>query len=323
MNNKIDIIIPIYNISEKELFQCLSSLSYQSIINLLNIIIIDDNSSNQYDYKKIIDIFIDFLNIKYIKNNMNKGYNESSQIGIDNSYNDFIIFLNSNDTFISPYSLQILIKPLLENDNYKISESGFKEVIKNNDNIKMINHSLEEENEYIYGKIYRRNFIQNNNIKFNQNSIFDGDKYFNNLFNLFIKKDSEICRINYLAYYHNSNLSSINKLKNQNIFEKIKNIIYTIQTAYINNGNYVKIKQFIVYNMIILYYDYILSNKSQEILNQSKEYYKNIYQYIKNDPDKDYFIQKYFNEISKKILQTENYIINFDITFQNFLNLLK
>ena len=44
----IDVIIPAYN-AHKTIEYTLMSLTFQSISNLLNIVIVDDNSDNSYD----------------------------------------------------------------------------------------------------------------------------------------------------------------------------------------------------------------------------------------------------------------------------------
>jgi cellulose synthase/poly-beta-1,6-N-acetylglucosamine synthase-like glycosyltransferase len=48
-NNKIDVIIPAYNVNEHVLMRCLSSIACQSILNDLEITIVDDASDKSYN----------------------------------------------------------------------------------------------------------------------------------------------------------------------------------------------------------------------------------------------------------------------------------
>ena len=56
----IDVIIPAYN-AHKTIEQTLTSIAFQSIVDKLNVYIINDYGK---DYKEIIEYYSNFMNIK-------------------------------------------------------------------------------------------------------------------------------------------------------------------------------------------------------------------------------------------------------------------
>ena len=93
---KIDLIIPLYN-QAKFLPYCLSSVLNQSISSLIDITIIDDNSTD--DYSDTIAYFKEFLNISVLKLNTNQGPGYARQIGIDITHNPYFMFIDADDVF--------------------------------------------------------------------------------------------------------------------------------------------------------------------------------------------------------------------------------
>ena len=89
----IDIIIPIYN-ARKTLELTLMSIKLQTIINKINIYLIDDNSSE--DYKDILNKYKD-MNIIYIKLDKNNGPAVARQKGIEMSSSKYIMFIDADD----------------------------------------------------------------------------------------------------------------------------------------------------------------------------------------------------------------------------------
>ena len=92
------IVIPVYN-SEKYLVQCIQSILNQKYINF-EILLIDDYSTDKS--LKICKSFArKFNNIKIICNKKNKGASACRNEGIKNSVGKYVIFLDSDDYFLS------------------------------------------------------------------------------------------------------------------------------------------------------------------------------------------------------------------------------
>ena len=129
MNNKVDIIVPVYN-SQKYISKTINSVFRQTYKNW-KLIIIDDASTD--DTKKILDtIYKKNKNKKKItifKNNINRGQAFSRNRGLKYSKSKFVTFLDSDD-FWDKNKLKNQIKFMLKY-NYDFTYSDYKS-IKNN-----------------------------------------------------------------------------------------------------------------------------------------------------------------------------------------------
>ena len=103
----LSIVIPVFN-TEKYLRKCLDSLKGIDL-NFFDIIIVDDNSEG--DCSEIVNEYkIILSNIKYIKNENNKGLLYSRCIGILSAESEYIVNLDSddwisNDIYINSYKI--------------------------------------------------------------------------------------------------------------------------------------------------------------------------------------------------------------------------
>ena len=93
MNNKISIIIPVYNV-ENYIERCIDSLISQSYINL-EIILVDDGSTDKSgeicDRYAVVDNRIKVIHIK------NSGRGEARNIGLSQANGQYIGFVDSDD----------------------------------------------------------------------------------------------------------------------------------------------------------------------------------------------------------------------------------
>lgn len=199
----IDLIIPIYN-AKNTLDLTLMSIRMQTILNKINIYLIDDCSEDNYD--KIINNYND-MNIIYKKLDKNGGPAVARQVGIDISSSDYIMFIDSDDLFYDADSVKKL---------YSEIEKGFDYVIgityEEKRKIKIMNESD------LHGKIYRRNFIEKNKIKFN-NTRFHEDNYFNNLILACEPLTKKIFDFVYIYVYNEKSITNVQEEKE---FERLE-----------------------------------------------------------------------------------------------------
>ena len=75
LNNKIDVIIPVYNVEENIITRCLTSIICQTMLNDLEITIVDDASDKEYIdiYEKAINRFKDIVKINILRYEENGG----------------------------------------------------------------------------------------------------------------------------------------------------------------------------------------------------------------------------------------------------------
>ena len=169
----IDVIIPAYNAHET-IERILYSIAYQRNSEDLNVYIINDNSIK--DYSKEIDFFKDFINIKELKLNENKGPGYARQYGLDQSNSEYVVFIDSDDMFIDIYSLETLLKNIKNNDI--ICGNVYYE---NYDNtIVTISNDFSFQ---LHGKLYKRKYVDENKFQFNDSR--NGE---DNCFNRLLKK---------------------------------------------------------------------------------------------------------------------------------------
>lgn len=213
----IDIIIPVYN-SRKTLPYTLLSICRQSIKEKVRVLLVDDCSSDNYD--DIIKKFSDELKIKIVFLDNNSGPGGARQYGISHSRSKYICFIDSDDLLNSIDSLEKL---------YEEIEKGYD----------MVYSSVYHEDQDtvfqplgdLHGKIYRRKFISDNNIKFN-NTRYHEDNAFNNLV---IVHDAKVNFLNFITYDYIDNSHSITKQDKDKFFERLEiyidNMEYVVKTA--------------------------------------------------------------------------------------------
>lgn len=159
----IDIIILIDK-KNCNLNKVLSSITSQICIPNINVYILDNNSN--INYIKEIELYDNYFNIKYIDNIKNN----IKDYGLELSKSKYIVFLNTNITFFDSMSLSKLYD-YINNNKFDVVLSNFY-CINNNYVI--------DKDTTIFGKIFRSEFINNNNIKFD-NGLFNENLGFNYL----------------------------------------------------------------------------------------------------------------------------------------------
>ena len=223
---KISIIIPTFNPSNL-IYKCLLSVLNQSINKkYYEIILVDDNSKNNFykKYKKIIK-----NNITYIKNKSNKGPGISRNIGIAKSTGSHILFLDSDD-FLKKNSLKKIFLSLNKKKvdvifyNYCIQYKKSKKFFKTKN--KYINNKIKNINLFLTASIdtssifsiYDKKFLLKNNIYFK--SGLHEDIFF--MFKIFYNLKTKAYINDYLYIknnYKNSIINTISKRRINDYFE--------------------------------------------------------------------------------------------------------
>ena len=148
----------------------------------------------------------------------------------------------------------------------------------------------------LHGKIYKREFLLKNNIKFNNTRVHE-DNYFNNLVLLCEPKQKEILENVYIYVDNKDSITNINKEKEfDNLEINISNIKEIIEEATTRN-----IEKDLIIKYLIMKIKYInriynkLSEKQQEIFkNWLEKYDFKLEKYINNTQ-----YDKIYNELLK------------------------
>lgn len=293
MKPLISIIIPIYN-SEDFLEETISSIINQSIgFENLELILVDDKSND--NSKKIIHDFSEkYDNVKAFYLEVNNGTpGKPRNIGIENASAEYIMFCDSDDLYKIDMC-ETLYKVIKE---YKLDfvSSRYNIFIKNEDiglNRSFLNkyddmiilNSIDEFPEVIFtlanlniwNKIYDKNFILKNSIKFNE-KLLSEDFLFS--LEIYLKSRGFCLLTHYSGYvYRDIKADSITS-KTKTYSGLIDDIFMPLEEAKIilkkENFKYNCFFSEIIAINTKLFFEASLNSKEQiNILNKFKPFYK-------------------------------------------------
>lgn len=179
----ISVIIPAYNAS-KTIYKTLDSLLEQTRSDF-EVLIIDDGSvDNTYD---VCTAYTKEKNFKVIKHK-NKGVSAARNLGINNANGDYLLFMDADD-FISKSAINEIYKHLeekndsdivffnycIKNQNEEIPVSYLGELVKD----KIITNIMKGDvRGFVWNKVFRKSFIQKNNLFFSENLKYCEDEEF-------------------------------------------------------------------------------------------------------------------------------------------------
>ncbi len=274
---KVSIIVPIYN-TRKYLSKCIESLINQTEKDI-EIILINDGSIELID--DIVERYKD-TRIKYFKRK-NYGIGISRNFGINHSKGEYIMFIDSDD-YILPECVSKLYNKIKKEELDLVIGNYYEET----ENTKIIkeydffdNTNLLENPEILYNinlgpcnKIYKRENILKNNVKFEENLKYE-DIPFVTKYLLLSQKIGMIKEPLFVYCIHqNSETTTVDK----RIFD-----IFKILDISIKELNKYKISHDSKVNFVVMILSYY-------ILQQK---------YISNSEDRNKFIDLSFKKLNK------------------------
>lgn len=276
MSKEIDIIIPAYK-AHNTIKKTLSSIACQTIVNKIMVTIIND-CCPEGDYQDIIKTFSSLMDIREIKLSKNSGPGAARQYGIDHTKCPYIMFVDADDLLNGGLVCEQMLYEIKTADTNVIF-TGFTEVSKEN-------YYLAHQSDiiWVFGKIYKRKFLQQNNITF-PNLRACEDSCFNHKIVLWHQQhqlDIPALNCNTYIWLHRANsITSING--NQYTYDQcvcglIDGLIDVINWMVTQNMPIEMIKEQIYIDMAILYISYCTAGISPEIFQaQNLEYIKKFY----------------------------------------------
>lgn len=310
-NRKIDVIIPAYNVPDNILFRCLASIACQDIIEDLEITIVDDASTKQ-NYEAIIKNFESMVKINILRYEVNGGPGVARQYGLDHTSNGYVTFIDADDTFNGAFALKALRKGIeINNGLYKMCVGVFDEVHEEGINDGPILMPHEQDMVWMFGKLYRREFIDKYNIHFHETSRANEDNGFNTMIRLCANDREQINFIPAHVYYWHENLNSITRHNDcqysygssnrDSFYGYVENMIFAIKEAKKKNPYNGFITMWSVNCMLHIYEYYIecearAPEHAETNFKWCKWYYDEIFSKIEKDISKEILAQQY-NEI--------------------------
>ena len=297
-NNKIDVIIPAYK-AQHTILRTISSVVEQTIKDDVAITIVNDCCPNG-DYSKFVKMFEPYIQIKEIQMDVNGGPGLARQKGIDNTSNEFFICMDADDTLNGTLALEILRTAIKESimlpngmqvkDGFKCVSSQFIQLGED------LNHIVPHQNDmvWMFGKIYRRDFIDKYKIHFNKTRANE-DTGFNTWVKLLCDNQNEQVRfIQEATYFWHNKEDSITRINDgQYAYDQCfcgwtDNMIYAIQNVKKKRPFSGMITQQIVSVIINLYFYYVETVARKPVFKEQnweyiKKFYNMCYKKIEDD----------------------------------------
>lgn len=242
---KISIVIPVYNV-EKYINQCLDSVIYQTVKDI-EIILVDDGSTDKSGI--ICDDYAKKDSRVKVVHKKNGGVSSARNTGLEICNGEWITFLDPDD-WLELNALEVALNQAQKynvdiigwNHYYNNGDKQFKReeifpdpLIRKNEEIKgfildtmypkydkTLNNISVAAIRGVWGKLFKRDLIMENNIRFDENLKIAEDALF---CILCFKKASKIILVNqYLSHYRVVNQSA-NRRYREDINEINKNIL--------------------------------------------------------------------------------------------------
>lgn len=310
-NHKIDVIIPAYNVPDNILFRCLSSIACQDIVSDLEVTIVDDASTEQ-NYHAVAKNFEPIMKINILRYETNGGPGVARQYGIDHTSNGYLTFIDADDTFNGSFALKALRNGIeMDNGLYQMCVGIFDEVHETNlpeGEVGPILMDHPQDLIWMFGKLYKRSFIDKYKIRFHESSRANEDNGFNTICRLCMNDREQIKFIPAHVYYWHENINSITRhndcqysygsSERDSFYGYVENMIYATKEAKKRNPYNGGITMWAVSCMLHIYEYYIecvarAPEHAPQNFEWCKRYYNEVYKDLEENISDEILAQHY------------------------------
>ena len=320
MNNKVSVIVPIYN-SEKTLDYCLNSIISQTYKNLEIILVNDGSNDNSIN---IISKYQEKDSRIIIINKENSGVADTRNKGIDKATGKYIMFVDSDDIIIDNY-IEELMNTLISNKS-DIVVSSMTIRNKNKDTYISLNKDLKNisRKDIIDEIINTINFSSScktlfkksilNDLRFNTELKYGEDMLFE--YNLLGK--GKISYIDNHGYIYIQNKESMmNKNTYKYVQKYLNDSIYVLDQILIDNLD----KKELIDNKKIAKMNLALSKLTTNKELKYKEYKQIIKEFIQSYKIKNISNESKINKIRLHLLKNKHYYMYY--VLNKIINFIK
>lgn len=136
-----------------------------------------------------------------------EGVSAARNAGLDASDADYVMFCDCDDGFLNNYALHLIFSAMQEGFDLCIA-NFIEETWDKDGNPQIVNHN--EDLTFMHGKVYRREFLLENNIRFDDSLTIHEDGYFNMLaFSTVQKLNARLKKISTPLYLWRWNNNSV------------------------------------------------------------------------------------------------------------------
>lgn len=266
---KLQILIPQYKETEDIIKPLLDSIEIQQSVDLKNevgVIIVNDGTDIHLS-REFLDGYT--FHIDYYLNE-HKGVSATRNACLDYAVADYVMFCDADDMFYNACGLYILFREM-DIGGFDSLVSAFVEETRDpaTKDIIYINHDMDS--TFVHGKVHRREYLIDNNIRWNDALTIHEDSYFNCLcqklakelkysqtpFYLWKWRDASVCRHDpkYILKTYNNMLDSNDALVGE-----------LLRRAKLEDAQF--------YATAMIFDAYFTMNKAEWIDQENKEYRK-------------------------------------------------
>lgn len=236
---KLQILIPQYKETDDVVKPLLTSIALQQSVNFndIGVIIVNDGSD--------VHLSEEFLNsfpfkVEYYLND-HKGVSATRNACLDHATADYVMFCDADDMFYNMCGLYIVMREI-NGDGFDSLMSAFTEETRDPKTKEIVYINRDIDSTFVHGKIHRRQYLIDNNIRWNDELTIHEDSYFNCLcqhltnevkycgipFYLWKWRDESVCRHDpdyILKTYNNmleSNTALVHEFQKRRKFEDAK-----------------------------------------------------------------------------------------------------
>ncbi len=220
---KLSIIIPQYKEGEKVIFPLLASIDNQMMIdfNDIEVLVLNDGSNII-----LSDEFLNqFVNItpQYICLKKNVGLGMCRQAGLEHATGDYVMFCDADDRFFMNTALSLYFQTIAKYNPDFLSSRWYEELRKDGKSI-LVKH--EADKTWTHTKMYRRQFLIDNDIKHHPQLRVHEDSYFTGLAYELAETTRHIQAETYVWCWNDNSITRSNK---SNFFvEEMRTFIFSI-----------------------------------------------------------------------------------------------
>lgn len=310
-NRKIDVIIPAYNVPDEILFRCLASIACQDIVKDLEVTIVDDASTKQ-NYAAVAKNFESIMKVHTLRYETNGGPGVARQYGIDHTSNGYMTFIDADDTFNGSLALKALRNGIeMQGGLYQMCVGVFDEIHETHlpeGEVGPILMDHQQDMVWMFGKLYRRSFIDKYNIHFHESSRANEDNGFNTMARLCMNDREQINFIPAHVYYWHENINSITRANDcqysygsserDSFYGYVENMIFAVKEARKRAPYNGMITMWAVSCMLHIYEYYIecvvrAPEHAAQNFEWCKRYYREVYQDLEENISDEILAQHY------------------------------
>ena len=264
---KLQILVPQYKETEEVLTPLLKSIEIQQNVDVKNdvgVIICNDGSD--------VNLSDEFLSsfpfkIEYLKQE-HKGVSATRNACLDKATADYVMFCDADDMFFNMCGMYIIFNEM--KNGFNAMSSIFVEETRHPETKEVLYINRQMDSTFVHGKVYRREFLVQNGIRWNDKLTIHEDSYFNCLAQ---KVAGEIRYCQTPVYLWKWRDDSVCRHDPKYILKTYNNMLESSTALVMEFMRRMKIQDAQFYATSMIYDAYFTMNKS-EWLNQENQAYR-------------------------------------------------